>query len=519
MHKGGNMEELTEGQADNIKGRTGRQRAIYAAALILVFAGLFIFFAAVHPLIIYDTDDWIYISHTRQAVPLWEEWNPTRILPETLMPFCADLGVDIILPFTGDYIGSLALSFAVVLCGFIIAYFYFFVKLLRSKLQLGLHKELSVLFVLALFHFLIYNSQPTGNIHMFSEANVTCIFFYTVPALVNSALVLYFCSHEDSRILGGGNYLSKGILILAIYLSINSNMFQSIILIAFTGTKMLENLAYHIKNKDKGVKELFKVNIIWILVLACWFVSLYYEANGGRAGGYGANSFINNIPVCLKSLKNLVLFRMNRTFVKASAVFAVTAFIIYIVQKEKSKVDKAYIRMALYGFSCFLITVLYTVLLCAKTSAEYMDRSGVIFCMSFYLLMVIMASFAYILAKCPKTMMLVPLFIYIIFNETVSDSKSFKYINAPEYRENICLEIDNDIIGQIKEAESKGLDKMTLYVPEYDSDDNWPIAVYGGDYIINALRKHGMADRYISIKIKPDREMNQKYRLPKQDKN
>lgn len=509
------MEEFSENQMNNIKSRTGRQRVLYIAAFFMIFAGLFIFFVVVHPLIIYDTDDWIYIAHTRQALPLWEEWNPTRILPETLMPFCADLGVDIIFPFTGDYIGSLALSFAVILCVFIIAYFYFFVKLLRSKLNLNLQKELSVLFVLALFHFLIYNSQPKGNMHMFSEANVTCIFFYTVPALLNSALVLYLYGKEETDMFGGkGSYIHKGILILLIYLSINSNMFQNIIFIAFVGTRLLDNLLCRIKGGRDGIKILLKKNIVWILVLLCWFISLYYEANGGRAGGFGEDSFINNIPECLKLLKNLVFFRMNRMFIKVSAVFVFAAFVIYILQKGKNELDKAYFRIVLYGMSCYLITVLYTVLLCAKTSPKYMDRSGVIFGMSFYMFLVIMASLSYILVRCPKTLLAVPLFIFIIFNETVSDSRSFKFLNAPQYRERLCREIDNDIIEQMKDADKKGLEEMTLYVPKYDSDDNWPIATYGGDYIVNALSKHNIVDRYIRVTIKPSKKMNKKYNLP-----
>lgn len=51
-----------------------------------IFAFLFVFFARVHPLMLFDTDDWQYISYSRHAVPIWGDWNPTRVFPETVMP-------------------------------------------------------------------------------------------------------------------------------------------------------------------------------------------------------------------------------------------------------------------------------------------------------------------------------------------------------------------------------------------------------------------------------------------------
>ena len=62
---------------------------VVAIFFLLVFGFLFMFFTQVHPLVIYDGDDWRYIAYTRQALPSWNEWNPSRVFAEcTSRPMC-----------------------------------------------------------------------------------------------------------------------------------------------------------------------------------------------------------------------------------------------------------------------------------------------------------------------------------------------------------------------------------------------------------------------------------------------
>ena len=53
---------------------------------LLIFGFFFVFFTQVHPLVIYDGDDWRYIAYTRQALPSWNEWNPSRVFAECFQP-------------------------------------------------------------------------------------------------------------------------------------------------------------------------------------------------------------------------------------------------------------------------------------------------------------------------------------------------------------------------------------------------------------------------------------------------
>ena len=59
---------------------------------VIIFVFVVVFYTYFHPLYIFDTDDWTYIAANRVPLPSTDAWNPTRILPEVLMPLTASLG-------------------------------------------------------------------------------------------------------------------------------------------------------------------------------------------------------------------------------------------------------------------------------------------------------------------------------------------------------------------------------------------------------------------------------------------
>lgn len=126
------------------------------------FFCLFAFFTVAHPLYIYDTDDWTYISSHRHALPMTHAWNPTKILPETLMPLAAEIGVRFIMPFSGDYIGAMAYAFAFFVAMFIVLYILAFGRVLKEKFSLD-DKVISIMLVIfLLWHFLPFNVNGGG---------------------------------------------------------------------------------------------------------------------------------------------------------------------------------------------------------------------------------------------------------------------------------------------------------------------------------------------------------------------
>ena len=179
---------------------------------ILLFTFLYLFFTVEHPLYIYDSDDWTYISYSRHVWPNIDNWNPTRILPEILMPLAAQLGVSVFMPFTEDYIGSMAYAFATVFSGFIVFYIFSFGKLISNKFSLVGKINTCLMIVIFLLSFLPFMTGTEKNEYLFYTGSVTTVFYYTIPALLNGAIVLHMLS-SDNRALqnidfpkqGGGN--------------------------------------------------------------------------------------------------------------------------------------------------------------------------------------------------------------------------------------------------------------------------------------------------------------------------
>ena len=109
---------------DGINGVEKRQRVFRFVYYSVVFSFLFLFFAKIHPIMIFDSDDWGVAMFRRRALPLWGIWNPARILPEVLMPVCSSIGAHILYPLLGDFSWSTTLVYAAVVSGFIVMYLY-----------------------------------------------------------------------------------------------------------------------------------------------------------------------------------------------------------------------------------------------------------------------------------------------------------------------------------------------------------------------------------------------------------
>ena len=90
---------------------------------VIVFAALFVFLTVINPLVIYDTDDWMYIYLLRKPIPKPGAWNPTRIFPETFMPLVSYFGALVINNVIDNYCLSLTLAHGIF--GSIVLTFYF----------------------------------------------------------------------------------------------------------------------------------------------------------------------------------------------------------------------------------------------------------------------------------------------------------------------------------------------------------------------------------------------------------
>lgn len=481
-----------------------------------IFICLYIFFTVAYPLYIYDTDDWFNISYARHAWPTARIWNPIKVLPETLMAFSAEIGVRLIMPFTGDYIASMAYAFAFVIVLLIVIYIFSFGKVIKEKYGIS-HGIISfMLIILLLLHFLSFNTHETNNTYLFYGENVTCYFNYIVPALFNAIVVMYLITHHQLKWNDKDRLLNNGLIILGVYLCINSNLFHSVVLMSYIGMKLITSLAGRISSKEKEsisrvLKEYIKSNCFELIVSLIWLCSLIMESQGGRAGNNSRFLLRKSFECFLDSISE-----MRRLFILIAAGVVLSSVIVYIISKIKNKVEKVdqiYCSWLWKNAICIMLTIAYTILLCAKVSPSYIKRPGVMISWMFYLLLLETGAFAYLVKKIPIVVWSLPLVLYVLVFETIIDGRTYANNYWASYSAETVKALDENIIRQIVEAEEAGLEEIDVLVP-LTSDEYWPIAIpYASDRIPETLFKHGIIHNKIKIHLRMDQSVNEKFHL------
>lgn len=486
--------------------------------VIVAFLCFYVFYTVSHPLYIYDTDDWTYVSLSRHALPQTSQWNPTKILPETLMPLAADLGVRFIMPFMGNYIDAMASSFAIIVSIFIIVYLLLFGKVLKGKFLLSNTYVVLLLVILTLLHFLPFSVSDTNNFYLFHGGNVNCYFNYLIPALINASVVMYLLVQEKLDWKNPDQRLRGGIVILLLYLCINSNLLHSGILMAYIGMRLIVGFVEEAKKDNVGkqrfvsvLRKFIKHNLFEILIAVCWLTAAMMEMQGGRAHMGGKAEFLlkDSVRCFVQSISN-----MNHLFLISTAAVILLAFMILFVSiREREEIDKTYIDMMKKLTLCIGLEVIYLIVLCARVSPIYITKPNVMISWMFYLLLMEMISCAYILKKCPVVAFGVPLLVYVLIFETVIDGKTYVENWVPDYSAETVKALDENIIRQVKEAEAAGAVSVDVLIPKTESDE-WPMAVsYGGHRISTTLYLHGFTHRRMEIRLVPDESVNKEFHL------
>lgn len=478
---------------------------------------IFIFFTVVHPLYIYDTDDWTYITYSRHAWPSTKLWNPTKILPETLMPLAATIGYEIIMPLTKDYISSMALSFALVLTMLIVTYSLMFGNIIRKIFSLKTNTIILIILLFLLYHFLPYNVNDSGNRHLFHGGSVNNTFNYLIPALFNMIFVMYLILNTETEKRKFKKNIENGVIVLISYLCINSNLFHSIILASFAGTHILFSLIKKIRHYNSKVflKEMFLENLFWLYILILWFGSLLFEIQGGRA--QVASQSLLKLPV-IETLHIFVqsIKAIHKWYLYSMVIITIVGLSIYFFTKknEYKDVDHNYILwMKKFSF-CFFITWIYLILLCAKVTPYYISSNLVEYSWMFWIMLIGFISFAYTISKFSSINLLLPLFVYIIVFETIISGKSYAEINTSGFSKEIVKCLDQNIINQVIAADEAGLSDVIVHIPEYTSPD-WPINMsYGNSRIAVSLYRSGIVSKLMNITFVMDPSINTLYNVP-----
>lgn len=478
--------------------------------LLLAFAFFFVWYTQIHPLTLFDGDDWYYVSYSRSAIPIWGSWNPSRIFPEIFMPLCSGVAAYVIYPLLGNYLRAMTLTHGFVVAVFLTLYAWSFLRMMKRLFHLSASAAVFSCVLFLIGHFLVFRSASSDNTYMFFCHDLTCYYYYLIPTVINASLVMWLLENPGfPEFLKSGGHTRKGLLFFLLYLAVFSNLPSSGILAVYAGSVVLLNLSKHWK---AGWKALVSENAFYLVVLGIWLVSAVFELSGGRALiSDNSLSFPGRLKEAVYYLFKL-RFSLNLVCLAVSALITLAAIAVLAHSRRSASIDSVFSTALILCFIAIAASGIYTVVLCAAVDFSYIWRSDYLFGIFFFSMLLVSLSFGYLLKNQPRLLYAVPILLCFLFCECNSAYSTFLESNASNLDPTICNEITQDMIDSMLRAEEAGLSEVTLEVPVFPSPNNWPIPdTYLGERLVNTLCKHNVMKREISVVIVPSAERNLEY--------
>lgn len=476
---------------------------IFVALAIVVFVSCFYFFHSLHPYILYDTDDWYNISVRRLPIPDPEQWNPIKVTPEILGPICASLANRLLVPITGDFIQAITLSNALVLAVFTMAFILLFALLLEAKFNLESISAaaISLLFYVTLFWVLI--SQDEKNVHMLWSLDMCSMFHYILPNLLCASIVLYL-SRVDLlyRFFSLDNLGKKVLLIMALYFGLCSSLFSNIIITAYLGSSLIVSLIDSIRKTEFKLGEYLTCNAAKLIVILFWLALLWPESHGRRAQSLSQGTgFLERLQETIATVPTL---QINLLF----ALFAAAVLVAFIVTRIRTG-DSCNLRLAPWLISIPIIG-LYLILLCTSAGAYYIVRPNVFFCIYFPMVSALFFCFAYVIKGRPLAIWACVGAIVIAIAQA-APATTFRESNMVDIDAKAAIGVSQYIVKEIEASKANEVTEIKLHVPANNTKDNFPLALYGGGYIIDAAHQYGLSDDIAQIAMVPDGSLNERF--------
>lgn len=484
------------------------KRILGTAWYLLIFGFLYIWFTQVHPLTVFDADDWTYLTPDREVWPIWGEWNPAKVFPEVFFPLFSTVGNYLLMPLAGDYITVMTITHAFVVSVFIVVYVYCLAQMLKRLFGLSCWGEVYAGALFLIFHFLAMRSRETNNLYLLYCEDLNCYYNYLIPALLNGSIVMWMIENprfED--VLKNGGYGAKGIFLLVMYFAIFSNLVDSVILAVYAGARLLLGFLKQIRGFH--LKAYLKEHSLFAGIFAAWLLSAVFELSGGRAVAGASGSLLHRLKDTAYCLLQ-VLKNCNVLFLVLCVVIVLAAAVLFFLGKKQ---DRDFLALCILWAVGIAAMVFCMVVLCALVDPAYMYRAEYVFPIFFYCLMLVLLCFGYVLQKQPKILVILPILLCVLISETDTKEKTFWESNTGNLDAGIAADISRDLIEQVVTACEAGEKKMTLYVPLWDTDNNWPHATSLMGRIRFALYAHRIIPYPIEITIEPSAAINEAHNL------
>lgn len=439
---------------------------ILGTLIVLVF--MYVFFVVVKPYVPYANDIFILVAGLggrRGALPNPLLWNPSRVLPETLIPVVTDIFYSL----TDNFVDSVSLPNGIIitlLCGLLYIALYF--------MLLSLHKNkmfsFSVSLTFFILCFLIFITKQDST-YLFSSYDIVCSYCYTIPNIANSIIVCWFLKLriQNKPILNKNNLLKMGPFILVIcYFAIFSVLQSAVVL----GSFCIATLLVSIISSDEKMSMMSKIKAcmkksefkIYCIILIAFVVYMILEVSGPRANSgvipLFSKAYLHAFILTLKSFFGLIK-QINFYFILFCIIAIIIASLIYI--KDKNPIKRvfldAFLLCAISGLLCFVMDICVN----AKSIAWISCEVDHIFGIFFYMLVSISISCSYILKNIPKIFLIVPLIMIVLFVEC--QKYNFRIGGQPSPTISQMKYIVNQWVEQIREADMHYEDTVTIKMP------------------------------------------------------
>ncbi|MBQ6758149.1 MAG: hypothetical protein IJP42_03575 [Selenomonadaceae bacterium] len=469
----------------------------------LAFLAMFVFFSQVHPIVLFDGDDWNVISDARVGLPKWHGWNPIKILPETFFPICGYFAAYVVRPIIGDYLTAFTLTAALIVSFFIAAYVSMFIRFIKAIFNFD--KLAASIFgaIFLLLHFAVFLQHNTqDNLYLFHTTDADCYFNYVLPNLLNAALVLFVARVDLTRKFFDRPTPATVTLFFVLYLAIFSNVLSSCVLAIYVFVELMSR----VKPKEFNLKKFFAANRMLCVFLIFWLISLLFEANGGRARAMAhEESYIELVFYTAATLIQSLLLD-NRGF--ALMIFSlVTLPFMWREKKDLWLVAKKFLL-------CLPLWTVYIILVAARAEATYALRPDVQFGFFFFLFVIFFTALGFWIKKFPRAALILPILCFALFTWIFSGKRTLCPSTFNHVPESVCVQVSQHLIDQIIAADRAGLEEVTITVPKGDDVDNYPFPLYMGKNISRTLHAHGMISRRLEVEILPDATLNERFNLP-----
>lgn len=493
----------------NPKDKTGRLARLAPVLLaVVVFALALVYLTRIHPLYIADTDDWTYIGYWRRAAPVWGDWNPTRVMPEILMPITGAIASYVVTPLIGDYIEAQMIVAGFVISAFICSYIMVFYYTVRRTLRPERWVAVLLALLFLALHLLIFRSAPTDNQHLLYSPSLTTYFYYTAANTLNASLaMLYVAGAWGTEKSGGQGSLRSGIMLVLAYFALLSNLFASIVLAACVGAGLVFRLVKALRSHD-SILCFIKRNIASLSVIAFWLIVQLFEANGGRAASLQTDaSLLDRVSQAL-SFMWITVKTLNHTWIFVVILLLISGSF----ANRKQAIAKNTGQVAATMLLAAILAFAYLALCCAKVAPETALRADILFGIFYPIIVIAVLSLGLFLTLMPHAKTALPLVVIFLLCLCNTQGRTFANSNMLKAPESAVRELDQQIVEQCTTAAEEGRNEVVIEVPKVNTPDNFPFALYGGERIKATLTAHGLIDRDITISLNPTeekaREMN-----------